>query len=175
MRRLLMLVFACWLTACIPHAPDEDKKDTGPPLFVDGLKVGKVVVDVDPLVIPRTYRKTLSLYGVTDRLRDSVIRRLQRRKLYDKNGILWLHIEIMDFSLRSDLIALLPFPILETDRLELSVEAWRDGAVVKSFTALGSNGQGGLMNAIGRAKRLDIVIEAASFQVLQPLMTAGLE
>jgi len=164
----VLMLMAC-LSACVPHAPSEDAGKNGPSLLANGQKVGGVQVDVDPLIIARPYRKTLDLYDVTGRIRDGVTTLLRKQDKYDESSDLMLHVDIADFSLRSDLSALVYGLAIESDRLELNVQAKRNGVSVKDYTIQSSYGQGGLMNAVGRSKRLDIAVTSASARVVKGL------
>jgi len=60
-------------------------------------------------------------YDMPSRLRTSILRRLQRRHLYDAASPWRLRITVTEFRLRPDIVALLPIPILGDDRLTLFV------------------------------------------------------
>jgi len=152
----------------VPYA-SEDRHQPRPGLVAQGLAVGQVEITVDPQNIPRPYRKTLALYDVSERLRTSVLRRLQGRHRYDAGSDVQLRMEITGFSLRPDVVVLLPLPVLGIDRLTLDVMVRRGDRLVATFSVQGRYDQSGLIGAIGRARRLDLMLEAASFRVLSVL------
>ena len=142
-------------------------------MLADGLDIGGVEIVVDPNSrLSETSRKTMRRYDVPGRLRASILRRMQRRHLYDAASPWRLRVTVTAFRLRPDIVALLPLPILGDDRLTLFVILLHDGKARASFTVRGHYDQGGLIGAVGRPRRLELVIEEASFRVLAALRGA---
>ncbi len=161
-------MLVCSLAACALHGPQGHERYR--PLLADGLSIGSVEVVVDPHShFPEASGKTMNRYDVPGRLRTSVLRRLRRRHLYDVTSPWRLHITVTAFHLRPDIAALLPVPILGDDRLTLFVAMLHGNKVRASFSVRGHYDQGGLFGAVGRLRRLELVIEAASFRVLAAL------
>jgi len=164
----MIWLLACCVAACVPYASERNRQ-TEAGVLKNDVVIGRVDVAADPYDIPAPYRNTLALYGVRGKLRSGVVRRLRQLHRYDADSDVSLHVKITDFTLRPDVVALLPLPLLGIDRLKLAVTVQRGNRVVASFTVQGCFDQGGLISAIGRARRLALVIEAASFRLLAAL------
>ena len=151
------------LTACVP--PRQASMEQRP-----AFPVARVDVGVDAGMFEDDLR-FLTRNRVPQRLARKLQHRLARQGRWrpEEDTAATLSVTITYLDLRTDVTALVLWPIKGEDVADASVVVTRNHTPIRRFSVRGHNAQAGTSSLVGRGRRLDFTLDALAWQIVKRL------